>query len=121
MGIITMEPLIHVVRPIISVGTFLHLLQSVSVGINPIFWSLFWFFGTRTQFCVEYRPKNGQQHDTASQMPHSGTDGMDANAPVFKQGGGGFHLQHVGYGYLSVYVSICLSVSLLDATLGTQI
>ncbi|POM75829.1 A1 cistron-splicing factor [Phytophthora palmivora] len=44
---------------------------------------------------LEYRPK-GSQHETPThpQMTPPGADGMDVNAPVFKQGGG-FNLQHV--------------------------
>ncbi|CAI5743488.1 unnamed protein product [Peronospora destructor] len=58
---------------------------------------------------LEYRPKNGQQHETHPRMTYSGTDGMDANAPVFKQGGGGYNLQHTSrpyngpMGYSSAY------------------
>ncbi|EGZ07069.1 hypothetical protein PHYSODRAFT_374901, partial [Phytophthora sojae] len=50
---------------------------------------------------AEYRPKGGpQQHDAPAhpQMTPPGADGMDVNAPVFKQGGG-FNLQHTARPY----------------------
>ncbi|KAG7391086.1 a1-alpha2 repression [Phytophthora pseudosyringae] len=53
---------------------------------------------------LEYRPKGAQQqqqqHDGPAhpQMPPPGADGMDVNAPVFKQGGG-FNLQHTARPY----------------------
>ncbi|OWZ13436.1 hypothetical protein PHMEG_00013240 [Phytophthora megakarya] len=46
---------------------------------------------------LEYRPK-GAQHDAPSHMTPPGADGMDVNAPVFKQGGG-FNLQHTARPY----------------------
>ncbi|CAH0517423.1 unnamed protein product [Peronospora belbahrii] len=51
---------------------------------------------------LEYRPKSTQQqHDPLihSQLKQSGADGMDVNAPVFKQSSNSFHLQHTARPY----------------------